>query len=243
MLKLIRRVSIVPKRKLGKSVYEAAQERIEYVFDNFPQIYVSFSGGKDSTAMLHMIIEEAKDRGRTVGVLFVDLEAQYKLTIEHLEHCFDLYSEHIDPYWVSLPLSLRNAVSQYEPQWQCWNPDKEEMWVRQPPDYAITDPDYFPFFVRGMEFEDFVDEFGVWYGGGDMTACMVGIRADESLNRFRTLAARNKNWKVNSGPPICGGQYSTATQSMTGKHKMFGYTTGKLASRTTVSMTGCIRLD
>lgn len=182
----------MPKRKLGKSVYEAAQERIEYVFDNFPQIYVSFSGGKDSTAMLHMIIEEAKDRGRTVGVLFVDLEAQYKLTIEHLEHCFDLYSEHIDPYWVSLPLSLRNAVSQYEPQWQCWNPDKEEMWVRQPPDYAITDPDYFPFFVRGMEFEDFVDEFGVWYGGGDMTACMVGIRADESLNRFRTLAARKQ---------------------------------------------------
>jgi predicted phosphoadenosine phosphosulfate sulfurtransferase len=30
------------------SVYDASQERMKFIFDNFPRIYVSFSGGKDS---------------------------------------------------------------------------------------------------------------------------------------------------------------------------------------------------
>jgi len=39
-----------------------------------------------------------------------------------------------------------------------------------------------------MEFEEFIEEFGGWYGKGKPTACCVGIRSDESLNRFRALA-------------------------------------------------------
>ncbi len=34
--------------------------------------------------------------------------------------------------------------------------------------------------------------FGVWYGNGTPTAGFVGIRCDESLNRFRTVATSNK---------------------------------------------------
>lgn len=175
------------KRPLGIDVYTAACERIAWVFDTFPRIYVSFSGGKDSTVMIHMVMSEAVKRGRKVGVLFVDLEAQYKLTIEHIEEIYDLYADNIDPYWVSLPLNLRNAVSVYEPQWMCWDPDRVEDWVRQPPPLSITDEQYFPFFRRGMEFEEFVPEFGKWYGKGKLTACLVGIRSDESLNRYRSI--------------------------------------------------------
>lgn len=50
----------MPKRYLDKNVLDAARERIEFTFDNFNKVYVSFSGGKDSTVMLHLIMDEAK---------------------------------------------------------------------------------------------------------------------------------------------------------------------------------------
>src|SRR5690625_2092686 len=97
------------KRYLQQTVLEAARERIAFTFDTFPRICVSFSGGKDSSVMTHLVMEEAIKRGRKVGLLFIDLEAQYKLTIDHVQEIFDLYADHIEPYWVCLPMSLRNA--------------------------------------------------------------------------------------------------------------------------------------
>jgi len=148
------------KRPLGIDVLTAARQRIEYIFDNFPRIYVSFSGGKDSTVMLHLVIDEVIKRGRKIGVLFMDLEGQYKITIEHVQAMFNLYADYIEPYWVCLPITLRNAVSQYQPKWTCWEPGKENIWIRQPPKIAITDQSYFPFYRYNMEFEEFVPEFG-----------------------------------------------------------------------------------
>ena len=111
----------MPKRGIGKSVYEAAIERVEWTFDNFDKVYLSFSAGKDSTVMIHIAAKHARKTGQRLGVLMVDLEGQYKLTIEHAYRIFDEYSDVIDLYWVCLPLSLRNAVSVYEPQWICWD--------------------------------------------------------------------------------------------------------------------------
>lgn len=173
---------------LGIDVLGAAELRIEYVFDHFPRICVSFSGGKDSTVMLHLVMEEAMRRGRKVGILFIDLEAQYRHTIDHVAACYDMYRDHIEPYWVALPLHLRNAVSQYQPHWVCWEGGAEKDWVRPLPDQAISDPEFFPFFRHAMEFEEFVEEFGWWYGDGKLCCQFVGIRADESLNRWRTVA-------------------------------------------------------
>ena len=182
------------KRLIGLNVLEAAQERIAWVFDEFPRIYVSFSGGKDSTVMLHLVMSEAIKRGRRVGVLFVDLEGQYKLTIDHVQAMYDLYATHIEPYWVALPIHLRNAVSMYQHHWICWQPEAREAWIRQPPEMAITDENYFPFYRHAMEFEDFVPAFGQWYGRGKLTACLVGIRTGESLNRWRTIAGHGIKW-------------------------------------------------
>lgn len=146
--------------------------------------------------MLHLTMDEAIRRGRKIGLLFIDLEAQYKLTIEHVQRCYDMYADHVEPYWLALPLHLRNAVSQYEPHWVCWQPGREADWVRQPPSLAITDPCHFPWFREAMEFEELVDEFGHWYSEGKYTtACLVGIRADESLNRYRTLIADKTRWE------------------------------------------------
>ena len=98
------------KLPLGIDVLTAARQRIAKVFDDFPRIYVSCSFGKDSTVMLHLVMDEAIKRNRSVGLLFVDLEAQYKLTIDHGLELLDLYRKHLDVFWVALPLNLRNAV-------------------------------------------------------------------------------------------------------------------------------------
>lgn len=181
------------KQGLGIDTLTAARQRIAWSLSTFPRVYVSFSGGKDSSVLLHMAAEEARCQDKKIGVLFVDLEGQYKLTIDHVREMMALYADCIEPFWVSLPLHLRNAVSVFEPHWICWEPGREADWVRPAPPEAITDPAYFPFFRAGMEFEEFVPAFGHWYGQGQPTACLVGIRADESLNRYRTI--NNSGWK------------------------------------------------
>jgi predicted phosphoadenosine phosphosulfate sulfurtransferase len=182
----------MPKRGLGISVLQAARERIAWTFDTFERVSVSFSGGKDSTVMLHLVMEEARRRQRTVGVLFIDLEGQYRITIDHVQRCYQEYADLIDPYWVCLPIHLRNAVSVFAPFWMCWDPEAEPAWIRKPPDEAITHGEAFPFFRPGMEFEEFVPEFGEWYAQGEPCAVFVGIRSDESLNRYRTVASETK---------------------------------------------------
>jgi predicted phosphoadenosine phosphosulfate sulfurtransferase len=182
----------MPKRPLGMDVLTAARQRVAWTFDTFPRVYVSFSAGKDSTVMLDLVEEEARRRGRRFGLLLVDLEGQYQVTIEHAERTFARLEDITDQYWVALPISLRNAVSVYEPKWTCWEPDKKDIWIRPMPKRAISDHDYFPFFGAGMEFEEFVPEFGEWYAQGEDCACLVGIRTDESLNRYRTIASTAK---------------------------------------------------
>ena len=185
----------MPKKTLGINVLEAARARISWTFDTFAKVYLSFSAGKDSTVMLHLVAEEAIKRGRKFGLLLVDLEGQYKFTIDHAEKLYGKYEVSVIPYWVCLPISLRNAVSVYEPKWICWDKDKESDWIRRPPACGITDESFFPFFHKGMEFEEFVPMFGEWFSEGEECACLVGIRADESLNRFRTIASSTKQTK------------------------------------------------
>lgn len=189
------------KRALGLDVMAAALERIAWVFDTFPRLYVSFSAGKDSTVLLDMVADEARRRGRRIGCLIVDLEGQYQMTIDHAEAMVRRHEDVIDLHWVALPIALRNGVSQYDPKWECWDPDRRSQWIREPHPLSVTDPATYPFFRRGMEFEEFTPAFGEWYAQGQMCACLVGIRADESLNRFRTLIMEKER--------LDGRQYTT----------------------------------
>lgn len=187
------------KKYLGLTVLEAARQRIAWTFDTFPRIYASFSGGKDSTVETHLVMDEAIKRGRKIGLMYVDFEAQYEHTIAHVEEMYELYADHIESFWIALPIHLRNAVSQYEHHWVAWEPGREDDWVRKPHKLSITDERYFPFYEYAMEFEDFVPEFGHWYAQGQLTACFVAIRTVESLNRWRTIAGHGtkfegRNW-------------------------------------------------
>lgn len=209
----------MPKHRLPINVLDAAKERISWTFDNFLRVYVSFSGGKDSTVMLHLVADEARKRGVRFGVLIVDLEGQYAFTITHLHECISMYRDLIDLHWVCLPIHLRNAVSVYEPFWLCWDAEREADWIREAPECAITDINHFPFFRTGMEFEEFVPEFGEWYANGEQCACLVGIRSDESLNRYRTIASKDKI-------TLAGKQYTTlVTEHVYNVYPIYDWTT------------------
>ena len=180
------------KKYIGTNVLIETRKRISTIFDDFEKVYVSFSGGKDSSVTLHLVMDEAIKRDRKVGVLLIDLEAQYTETIIHSIEMYELYKENIIPFWICLPISLSNAVSNFEPRWKCWDEDKKELWVRYKPQNCISDVNYFEWFIDGMEFEEFVPLFGEWFAGDSKSAGFIGIRADESLNRFRTICTIKK---------------------------------------------------
>ena len=181
------------KRFLDKNVYEAAVERFDYIYTNFERVCVSFSNGKDSGVLLNLAIDAARRHGKLpVNALYIDFEAQYAKAIEFTHRMFS--RPEVTGWWVCLPIHLRNAVSQILPYWVCWDKEKRDAWVREYPEnkHVITDESFFPFFKHGMEFEEFVPEFARWFSQGKKTACCVGIRSDESLNRFRTIASSSK---------------------------------------------------
>lgn len=178
------------------NVLDASKDRISYIFDNFEKICVSFSGGKDSTVMLHLVMDEAIKRKVKVGVLLIDLEAQYNDTIKHALNLIEIYKDNIELYWTCVPMLLRNAVTQFEPRWIAWDESKKDIWVRQKPEFAKTEKDY-PFYIPPMEFEEFIVLFPQWYSEGKSTAQFVGIRADESLHRYLAIANQKKGLTFN----------------------------------------------
>lgn len=94
--------------------------------------------------MLHLTAGIARKLKKKICVIFIDWEVQFSCTIDYVQSLREQYSDVIEHfYWVALPLTTQNSLSQYQPEWQCWDPNAE--WVRQPPADAITDPAYFPF--------------------------------------------------------------------------------------------------
>lgn len=179
------------KVPLPCTVQEASEYRINWVLHNFSRVCVSFSGGKDSTVMLHTTAQLARKLGKKISVLFIDWEAQFSCTIAHCERMRLLYQDVIENfYWVAIPLTTQNALTQFEPEWQCWEPGAQ--WVRQPPEHAITDPAFFPFYQQGCTFERFVQLFAEWFSCQRPAAMLIGIRADESYNRFLTISSQRK---------------------------------------------------
>ncbi|MCO5784427.1 phosphoadenosine phosphosulfate reductase [Citrobacter meridianamericanus] len=179
------------KTPLDTNVFEAATARIDWIFSTFTRICISFSGGKDSTVLLHMVAIAARQYRRKFSILFVDWEAQFQHTIEHVFKMKKLYEDVTDEFfWVALPLTTVNGVSQYQPEWIAWEPGVE--WVRHPPYFAITDEHYFPFYHHAMTFESFVKDFGTWYSRRKSAVVLTGVRADESLNRFWSVVTPRK---------------------------------------------------
>lgn len=182
------------KKYLEQNVLDATIERLKIIFENFDNIYFSVSGGKDSSVMVQLANKVAKEMDKKFDVLFIDLEAQYRYTVNHIEELKQL-SQIRDFYHIALPIALRNAVSVLQPKWICWEEESRHLWVRDMPKDSININNCpFPWFKKGEEFEEFIVQFASWYQKKyqDKVACGIGIRTDESLNRFRTIAFQNK---------------------------------------------------
>lgn len=174
------------------NVYDASNTRIDFIFKNFERIYVSFSGGKDSGVMLNLCIDYMRKNNITekMGVMILDNEANYELSLDFMHKILQSNLDILDIYWCCLPITLPCTVSAYHTEWQCWGVNDEKRWIRPLPKekYIVNYKNHqFPFFEENMNYDEFWDEFGTWYSQGKSCACLIGIRADESLNRFRAI--------------------------------------------------------
>ena len=175
-----------------QDVYEALKERLKFIFEEFDNIYVSFSGGKDSGLLLNLTLEFQKTYypNKKVGVFHQDFEAQYTMTTEYVERTFDRIQNEVEPYWVCLPMQTRTALSSYEMFWYPWDDTKQDIWVRDMPKrpYVINmDNNPMTTYHYRMPQKELARQFGRWYKishGNKKTVCLLGTRADESLQRY-----------------------------------------------------------
>lgn len=179
------------------NVYEAAQERLRFIFDNFERVYVSFSGGKDSGVLLNLVLDYVKRHGikQKVGIQIMDNEANYSHSLEFMKRILEANLEYLDIYWCCLPITLPCTVSAYDVDWQCWGEADKHRWIRPRPeeDYIVTfDNHPFDWFVENMPYDQFWDGFAEWYSQGKRCANLVGIRTAESLNRYRAIMNEDK---------------------------------------------------
>lgn len=179
------------------NVYEAAQVRIAKAFDAFGYVYVSFSGGKDSGVLLNMVADEAKRRKVRFGIFHIDYECQYEMTTQYVADTLSSMSDFADIYHVCVPFKVTTCTSMFQSYWRPWDKTKQDIWVRPMPDDAITD---FDFFKENQWDYDFQVAFGEWIAKRRKCSvcCMVGIRTQESLNRWRAIFS-DRNYKNYQG--------------------------------------------
>ena len=174
-----------------KNVYELAQERLELIFREFDTICVSFSGGKDSGVLLNLCIDYIRRNNlkQKLCVFHMDYEIQYTVTIDYVDRILEANKDILEVYRVCVPFKVTTCTSMYQSYWRPWDEQKKEAWVREMPKDAMK-VDKFPFYNRKMWDYDFQIEFSRWLHlqkAARRTCCLVGIRTQESYNRWRTI--------------------------------------------------------
>ena len=177
------------KLYLKKDVLTAVRERISTIFDMYENIVVSVSGGKDSTAMFELAYEESQRRERKINTFFLDQEAEYQSTIDQIKRIMG--RDGVKDHWYQVPIYLTNSTSYVEDMLYAWGPD--ENWMRDKDPIAIHSLD--------KEYPERFYKFIKWFEQqwpSDTTCFLVGLRAEESLNRFRAVTRspgiKGLNW-------------------------------------------------
>lgn len=157
-------------------VLTAARKRVAYLFDNYDNIQLSFSGGKDSTVLFHLLNEEAKKRNRKFRLFFLDQEAEYQGTIDMVN--WAMRQPNVIPVWYQLPMFMTNACSQQQMFLWAWG--EGEQWVRPKSDIAITHLDrHYP--KRFYKFVQWASNELKKLPGKSVS--VIGLRAEESPSR------------------------------------------------------------
>lgn len=176
-----------------QNVLEAFMERMEFVFSHFDHIIVAFSGGKDSGLLLELLnlyYMGLKKPSVRISVYHIDYEGNYQYTIDYVSRCVGKYP-YFDYYHLCMPISASCGVSMHQSTWMPWDPAQRDLWIKEMPPNAISlEHHEFDFFEMGMSDYLFQTKFGKWLhrkNRASRTAVLVGIRAQESLNRYHAV--------------------------------------------------------
>ena len=83
-----------------QNVYDALQDRLQFLFEEFDNIFISFSGGKDSGLLLNLLMDYRRKHypDRKIGIFHQDFEAQYTVTTEYIERTMERYKDEAELY-------------------------------------------------------------------------------------------------------------------------------------------------
>jgi predicted phosphoadenosine phosphosulfate sulfurtransferase len=167
------------KYYLNKNVYESAIERINWLFDEFENIIVNVSGGKDSTVVYNLSLNIARERNRLpLNVLFIDQEAEWDATIEQIRKI--MYNPEVRPIWLQMPIRIFNATSPFEPWLHCWEPGAK--WIREKDPISIKEN------VFGTDrFKKLFPNILNYYFPKQKACFIAGVRCEESPGRMKGL--------------------------------------------------------
>lgn len=179
-------------------VYEAANRRLKVIFDYFDYVYVSFSGGKDSGVLLNLCMDYIRKYApeRKLGIFHMDYEVQYHQTTEYVKNVFNRNRDILDIYHCCVPFKVQTCTSMYQLYWRPWDDNCRDIWVRDMPESCLTAKD-FDFFNESLWDYDFQNLFPYWLRQQKKCkriCCLVGIRTQESFNRWRAIHS-DKNYK------------------------------------------------
>ena len=180
------------------TVFDETLRRIRWVFDEFPNVVVASSGGKDSTIVFQMSMMVARELDRLpLTVMWIDQEAEWQATVDEFTRV--MYDPDVNPRWYQMPIKIFNATSTVDHWLNCWHPDERDVWMRDQDPCAVTEN------VYGTDrFSKLFDNIiGVEYDG-QKAAIIGGVRSEESPIRDATLTnqARYKGetWLKSLGP-------------------------------------------
>jgi len=176
---------------LPLTVYEAAQRRIAYVFDEFDHVVVEMSGGKDSTVVFNLALQEAQRRGRLpLTVRWLDQEFEWQATVDYMTAIFE--RDDVRPEWFQVEMIMSNASSSSEDQIVVWEEGMEDRWIHPRHPLSIKDKSLFPKLDRFHAFLKKVDRF---LNPNNPVAVFTGMRAEESAGRKAGLTTPSyKGW-------------------------------------------------
>ena len=184
------------------NVYEAIQQRLKIIFSEFDNVYVSFSGGKDSGVLLNLCIDYIRQHNLNIklGVFHLDYEAQYQMTTEYVNKTLAENTDILEVYRCCVPFKVATCTSMHQNYWRPWEESKQDIWVSKMPENCFTKKD-FSYFKPTMWDYEFQERFSQWLherNRAKKTCCLVGIRTQESLNRWRAIYS-DRNYKKYNG--------------------------------------------